>query len=271
MKKVFMRLAVLSAFLFLISFVFAQKDEKVVEVGVIEHLGDTIPLDLTFINEKGEKVVLRDLINKPTVLTFVYFDCPGLCSPLLEGVSDVIERTDLELGKDYQVITISFNYNDTPEKARQKKMNFLRTHSKSRSFAWMFLTGDSANIYPIVNKVGFKFKRAGNDFIHPACITILSPSAKITRYLYGLRFLPFDFKMAIVEAQKGLARPTINKVLEFCFNYDPEGKKYALAVTKVTATLIIFFAVVFFVILIIFTRRKRKKNTALKNSNEVNQ
>jgi protein SCO1 len=247
-------------FLFYFSPSSGQQNNTDVEIGVIEHLGENIPLDLSFFNEKNQKVVLRDLVNKPTVFTFVYFDCPGLCSPLLDGVSDVIEKSDLELGKDYQVITISFNYNDTPERAREKKVNFLRKHSKAHAFAWMFLTGDSANIYKMVNQVGFKFKRAGNDFIHPACIMVTSPSGKITRYLYGVHFLPIDFKMAIIEAQKGLARPTINRVMEYCFSYDPQGKKYTLAITKISATLIIFFALVFLSILLVMTSKKRKKN-----------
>ena len=100
-------------------------------------------------------------------------------------------------------------------------------------------------------------------------ITILSPSGKITRYLYGLHFLPFDFKMALIEAQKGIARPTINRVLEYCFNYDPEGRKYALDITKISATLIIFFALVFLAILILMTRKKRKKDQQEKKLQET--
>jgi len=106
-------------------------DSKEPEIGIVEHLGDTIPLNLMFNNEKGDNIALGDLINKPTILTLVYFDCPGLCSPLLDGVSDVIEKMDLELGKDYQVLTISFNTQDTPERAVEKKQNFLKKHVQS--------------------------------------------------------------------------------------------------------------------------------------------
>ncbi|MCX6251629.1 MAG: SCO family protein [Bacteroidetes bacterium] len=228
-------------------------------VGVFEHLGSTIPQDLTFQNEAGVKIHFGDIIDKPTILTLVYFDCPGLCSPLLDGISDVIEKMDMELGKDYQVVTVSFNYQDTPEKAVEKKKTFLKRHSKSHANDWIYLTGDSTNIYGLVNAVGFKFKRTGNDFIHPGCITILSKTGKITRYLYGVSFLPLDVKLALLEAQKGITRPTINRILEYCFTYDPEGRKYTLAVTKISATLIIFFAVVLFLTLIIQTRIKRRK------------
>lgn len=231
------------------------------EIGVVEHLGATLPLNLTFKNEQNLTIRLGDIITKPTILTLVYFDCPGLCSPLLDGVSNVIEKMGMELGKDYQVVTVSFNYQDTPDKAIEKKKTFLKRHSKAHMKDWIYLTGDSINIYTLVNAVGFKFKRAGNDFIHPATITILSKSGMITRYLYGVTFLPFDVKLALIEAQKGLPRPTINSVLEYCFTYDPEGRKYTLAITKVSATVIIFFAVVLFIALIIRSRKGALKKT----------
>ncbi len=239
------------------------------EVGIQEHLGDTIPLDLTFYNEVNKPVKLGEVITKPTILTLVYFDCPGLCSPLLDGVSDVIENMGLELGKDFQVVTVSFNYLDTPEKAIEKKQNFLRRHSKSNAEYWSYLTGDSASIHRLVDAVGFKYKKAGNDFIHPGVITILSPHGKITRYLYGITFLPFDVKMALIEARKGEARPTINRVLEYCFAYDPEGRKYTLQVTKISATVIIFFLVLFFMALV-FRKGKTRTKTVDKPVNTGN-
>jgi len=257
-----------SRFLFLIPVFFmaeinyshGQGKSDSAAVGVFEHLGATVPGNLSFQNEAGKTIHLGEIIDKPTILTLVYFDCPGLCSPLLDGISNVIEKMDLELGKDYQVVTVSFNYQDTPEKAVEKKKTFLQRHSKSHAKDWIYLTGDSTNIYKLVNSVGFKFRRTGNDFIHPGCITILSSSGKITRYLYGVSFLPLDVKLALMEAQKGLARPTINRVLAYCFTYDPEGRKYTLAVTKISATLIIFFALVLFITLVIQSGIKRRKN-----------
>src|SRR5665647_1415415 len=138
----------------------AQVDQST-EVGVIEHLGKTIPLDLKFVNEKFDTVTLRQLINKPTILSFVYFDCTGLCSPLLEGVGNVIQKSDLKLGKDYQVITISFNFRDTPEKAKQKKDRFVERYSKGKGDGWIFLTTDSTTIFKITNTTGFITKAVG--------------------------------------------------------------------------------------------------------------
>jgi protein SCO1/2 len=143
-------------------------------------------------------------------------------------------------------------------KAAAMKKNFLREKSKNHEKDWMYLTGDSLNIYSLTEAVGFRFKKNGLDFIHPALITVLSPKGKITRYLYGTRFLPFDLKMAIIEAQKGQSRPTINRVLEFCFSYDPEGKRYVLDVTRVAGIIIIFFAVLLLTYLLIRSKRRKK-------------
>lgn len=231
----------------------------IVEVGWVDHLGDTIPLDLQFLNEQNDTVTLRQLIDKPTIINFVYFNCPGLCSPLLEGISKAIEKTDMDFGKDYQVITISFDYTDTPEKAIQKKINFIQNISKEKANHWIYLTGEKENIYEIADAVGFKFKQTGLDFAHPSGIILISPQGKITRYLYGLEFLPFDLKMAVIESQQGIARPTINKVLEYCFNYDPRGQGYTLSVTRVAGTIILLIAVIVFVSLLL-SRRKKSKN-----------
>ncbi len=237
----------------------AQVDGLAEEVGIVEHLDTIIPATLTFNNEQGQPVQLKSLITKPTILSLVYYDCPGICPQLLSGISDVIEKIGLELGKDYEVITVSFNYDDTPAGSIEKKQNFLRSHSKPRSEHWIYLTGDSANIYSLTHAVGYNFTRTGNDFMHPSCIMVLSPEGKVTRYLYGTSYLPFDVKMALIEAQKGQSRPTINRVLEYCFSYDPEGRKYTLQVTKITATIIIFFAIALFIILIFRSSRKKPK------------
>jgi protein SCO1/2 len=240
--------------------VYAQNQEEIPEVSIRERLGEIIPLELTFMNEQGQPVQLKDLIHKPTILTPVYFDCPGICPRLLSGVSDVIERSDMTLGNEFQVITFSFNENDTPEHAAERKKTFLRKKSLPHEKDWIYLTGDSLTIHTLTNALGYYYQRAGNDFLHPAGIIILSPEGKITRYLYGTSYLPFDLKMAIIEAQKGQARPTINRVLEYCFTYDPEGRKYTLQVTKVSATIIIFFSIVLFIFLIVRSRGKQAKS-----------
>lgn len=254
MKKI-----ILISFVFLIAIVFKSQSQvdQSPEVGVFEHLDETLPLDLKFVNENNKTVTLRDLINKPTILSFVYFDCPGLCSPLLDGVGDVIKRTNLELGKDYQVITISFNFRDTPEKAKQKKERFVEKYSNGKGDGWIFLTTDSLTIFKITDAAGFKTKAVGLDFIHPSAIIAISPKGKITRYLYGINYLPLDFKMAIIEANKGQSRPTIQRLMQICYSYDPENKHFTLDILKITASIIIFILLI--LVITLFIKRKIKK------------
>lgn len=237
---------------------YAQVDQSP-EVGVIEHLGNTIPLDLKFANDQSDSITLKQLINKPTILSFVYFDCPGLCSPLLEGVGNVIQNTNLILGKDYQVITISFNFRDTPQKAKEKKKRFVERYSKGKGDGWIFLTTDSSTIFKITDATGFKTKAVGLDFVHPSAIIAISPEGMITRYLYGITFIPTDFKMAIIEANKEQPRPTIQKILMICYSYDQDSNRFALDVTKIAGILIVFFILVFIIIYLIKPGKKNKK------------
>ncbi|MEI6679134.1 MAG: SCO family protein [Mariniphaga sp.] len=227
-----------------------------VEIGIIEKLGDTIPLDLKFFNEKNDTVSLGSLINKPTILSFVYFDCPGLCSPLLDGVADVVSRIDLSLGKDFDIITISFNTKDTPEKARIKKLNFVQKIQEKDRASWSYLTGELGNIQKITEAVGFRYKPTGLDFAHPSTIIMLSPQGKITRYLYGITYLPFDVKMAVVEAQKGLVRPTSSKLLDYCFAYDPQSRSYTLQITRLIGAFTLIIGLFFGAYLLISSRKK---------------
>ena len=175
----------------------------------------------------------------------------------MEGVGDVIKRTNLELGKDYQVITISFNFRDTPEKAKQKKERFVEKYTKGKGDGWIFLTTDSLSIFKITDATGFKTKAVGLDFIHPSAIIAISPEGKICRYLYGITYLPIDFKMAIIEANKGQSRPTIQRLMQICYTYDPENKHFTLDILKITASIIIFMLLSLIIVLLI--KRKIKK------------
>ena len=234
-----------------------------VEIGIVEKLGQTIPMDLKFVNEKNDSVTIGSLITKPVILSFVYFDCPGLCSPLLDGIADVISKTELTLGKDYDIITVSFNTKDTPEKATQKKLNFVSKIAENQRGNWTYLTGKLENIQRITESVGFRYKPTGEDFAHPSTIIILSPEGKITRYLYGVSFMPFDLKMALLEAQKGLAQPSRNKLLEYCFAYDAQSKTYTLQFTRLMGTFVVIMGLFF--LLYLYVSSKRNSTKARKN------
>lgn len=239
----------------------AKKDNDV-EIGIVEHLDEYLPDSISLINEKGEQVWLADIIDKPTIINFVYFRCPGICSPLMEAVASVMDKSELILGIDYQVLTISFDPSETIDLGVRKKTNYLNLMNnevkvEEAKKGWLFFVSDSASIIKATNATGFKYKKTGNDFLHAASLTVTSPKGKITRYLNGMYFLPFEWKMAIVEASKGQSGATLNKVLNYCFSYDPVGQTYVLNVTKVSGTIILFFALVLLLVLILKPKRKR--------------
>lgn len=229
------------------------------EIGVVEHLDEFLPTDIYLIGENNQRVLLTDLIDKPTIINWVYFRCPGICSPLMEGLAKVMDASDLVAGVDYQVLTISFDPTETIDLGIRKKTNYLNLVNKKETIGkgWKFFVSDSASIAKGTNAVGFKYKVTGKDFLHAASVTVVSPKGKITRYLNGIYFLPFDFKMAIIESSKGMSAPTINKIMQYCFSYDPVGQAYVLNVTKISGTLILFVAVLFFLILIFKPKRKK--------------
>ncbi len=233
------------------------------EVGVIEKLDQYIPLDVKLADENGDTVILGDIIDKPTVISFVYYRCPGICSPLMDGMADVMDAMDLELGKDYQALTISFDHREGTLLARRKKNNYLNLMEKKEQAeeGWHFFTGDSASVRRLTGATGFRFKPTGNDFIHSATLIIVDPEGKITRYMNGIYFLPFELKMSILDAAKGKSGPTINRVLQYCYSYDPEGQQYVLNITKVAGTLIIFMGLILFLVLVLVRKRKTTQTT----------
>ena len=231
------------------------------EVGIEEHLGAYIPLNIQITNEDDSLVALKDIIDKPTVLNFVYYRCPGICTPLMNGLADVVKRSDLELGKDFQIVTISFDHTEYAELAKRKKGNYVKlVGEQDATTGWNFFTADSLTIDTLTKTAGFKFERVGNEYLHTATIIMLSPEGKISRYLNGISFLPFEFKLGILEASEGKTGPTINRVIQYCFSYDPAGQKYVLNITRLAGVLITFFALILILYLGLKPVIKRRKN-----------
>ena len=230
------------------------------EVGIDEKLGQTIPLDSVLRDEDGHSVMLRSLIDRPTILTLNYFRCAGICSPQLNGVAETINRTNAEVGRQFRVITISFDDRDTPEIASRKRTNYLQEVKRPISPAdWRFLTGDATTTRKIADAVGFKFKRVGDDFVHPGALMFLSPKGLLTRYMYGITYVPADWEMAVQEAARDEVQPTINKWLKFCFSYDPSGRRVALNITRIAGTFILGAAMAFAIVLIVKGKRMKSK------------
>ena len=245
---------------FLVASVYNAEVQNV-KVGIDEKLGATLPLNSKLVNEKGEYVAVEKLINKPTILMFVYYECPGICSPLMSEVAAKVNQIDLVPGKDYQIVCISIDHEEDYELASKKKTNYLNLIKKPfPDSAWHFLTGDSITVNKLADAAGFRFYRDGDEFVHAGTLIMVSPTGVITRYLLGTTFLPFDVKMGILEASEGKITPTVAKMLKFCFSYDREGRTYVLNITRIFGAGIILFAVVF-VIIISVKSKKRKEIT----------
>jgi len=229
------------------------------QVGFEEKQGQYAAMDVKLVNETGDTVLLKDVIKKPTILNLVYFRCPGTCSPLMWGVSKFIDEVDLKLGTDYQVITISFDYTEGIDLGIKKKASYVSTMKKKElASGWQFFVSDSLNIARLTKSVGFDYKYINNQFVHPTGLIALASDGKITRYLRGIEFLPFEIKITMVEAANGKIGPSINRLLAVCYSYDEKGNQFVFNVTRVSAIVIIFIITMFFLYLIV-TRKKTKK------------
>jgi protein SCO1/2 len=218
----------------------AGQGQTSADVGVDEKPGAQVALDQVLKDEEGKDVTLRQLIDKPTILTLNYFRCSGICTPLLNGMADMINRIESEPGKDFQVITVSFDPRDTPEIARQKQISYLKLMNRPVTpAAWRFLTGSAQDTKQVADSAGFHFRADGDQFLHAGAVIVLTPEGVVSRYLYGITFLPADVQMAIQEAATGKVRPSISRFLAFCYNYDPKSRQYVLDITRVLGAVIL--------------------------------
>jgi protein SCO1 len=226
------------------------------QIGFDEKQGQYVALDTKLINEKGDTVILKDVLKKPAILNLVYYQCAGTCSPLMWGVSKFIDAIDLKLGEDYQVITISFDPTENIELGINKKASYISTmKNKDAAKNWQFFVSDSTDIAKLTRSVGFNYQKINNQYVHPTGLIALASDGKITRYLRGIDFLPFEIKITMIEAAKGKIGPSINRLLAICYSYDSKGNQFVFNVTRVSAIVISFFIVLLFSVLII--RRKK--------------
>ncbi|MCX8057763.1 MAG: SCO family protein [Ignavibacteria bacterium] len=253
--KQILRLLLIQILIISINLLASPEPQK--KAALEEQLGNFIPLDAKFTNENGQEVTLREVIKKPTILTLVFYECKGICTPLLTELAEELNKVDLELGRDFQIVTISFDPEESAALAKSKKANYIKLlKNKPPDEAWTFLVGDSSNIYSVTNSVGFYFFKEEDQFVHPGALIFISPEGKITRYLLGIDYLPFNIKMAILEAGEGKVGPTIAKLIKFCYAYDAEGRTYALNITRIIG-IITLLAVGIFVIFLISKSKKR--------------
>jgi protein SCO1/2 len=218
----------------------AGMPELLQEVGLDQKLNAQIPLNLTFKDESGRTVKLGDYFGKrPVILTLNYFECPMLCTEVLNGLTGALTTLNFSIGKDFDVVTVSFNPRDTPELASAKKANYVRRYRRDGAAeGWHFLTGNEPEISVLTRAVGFRYayNKAVGEYAHASGIMVVTPDGRLSRYFYGIEYGPRDLKLALMESADRKIGSPVDQLLLACFHYDPASGKYSLAVMRVVRT-----------------------------------
>ena len=207
------------------------------EVGIDQKLDAQIPLDLTFTDEQGRRVQLKDYFGKrPVILSFVYYDCPMLCTLVLNGLVRGLRPLSLNPAQDFEIITVSFDPKETAPLAESKKRAYLNSYRRpSAEQGWHFLVGDDASIHKLAAAAGFKYHwdTASSQFAHASGIMVLTPGGRLSRYFYGVEFSARDLRFGLIDASAGKIGTLADQMLLFCYHYDPATAKYGVAILNV--------------------------------------
>jgi protein SCO1/2 len=207
------------------------------DVGIHQRLEQQIPLDLTFRDESGKTVQLGNYIGKkPVILNFVYYRCPMLCPELLIGLESSLKVLKFNVGKEFDVVTVSFDPNDTPQVAASKKADIIKRYGRpGAENGWHFLTGQAQSITALAEAAGFqyRFDKKTGQFAHATAIMVLTSEGKLSQYYYGVDFSPKDLRLSLIQASDNKIGTLTDAVLLYCFHYDPATGKYSLLIGRV--------------------------------------
>lgn len=207
------------------------------EITIEQKLNEQVPLNLTFRDETGRQVQLKQYFGKkPVLLTLVYYECPSLCGLVLQGLLKSLRVVNYTPGDQFEIVTVSINPKETPQLAAAKKQNFLKEYGRlDAAKGWHFLTGEEPQIRKLADSVGFRYvyDPKSGQFAHAAGIMLLTPSGKVARYFYGIEYSPRDLRLGIMDASQGKVGSPVEKVILFCYQYDPTTGKYSLAIIRV--------------------------------------
>jgi protein SCO1/2 len=205
------------------------------KVGIEQRLGTSLPLDLAFRDETGRAVRLSDYFRgKPVVLVFAYYNCPMLCTQVLNGLLQSARVISLDAGKDFEIVVVSFDPKETPKDAAAKRAAYVPRYGRPGSEAgWHFLTGEKEAIARATEAAGFgdAWDESTDQFAHGSAIFVAAPDGRLSRYLFGIEYAPRDLRLALIEASAGrIGTPVLDHVLLFCYRYDPATGKYGAVV-----------------------------------------
>lgn len=222
--------------MFLANQIFAQvadyQPEELQKIDVIEKPGEAIPLDLKFTGSDSVQFALAELFNqgKPVIIVMAYYNCPMLCSLVLNGLTESAKAINLLPGEDYTILTVSIEPKETPDLAAAKKANYDKALNKGTKDGWIFAVADSSQSSGLAEALGFKYywDKKEQQWAHPAVLHVMTPEGAISRYLYGLSFKPNDLRLSLLEASRGKIGTTIDRILLYCYHYDPDSKGYVV-------------------------------------------
>lgn len=199
---------------------------------VEEHLSRPLPLGLEFTDTSGRRVALADYVRgeRPVIFTLNYSDCPMLCSLQLSGLATALRSLDRKLGADFDIVTVSLNPLESPERARETAQRYHGEAGQPTAAAgWHFLTGTEQNIQALAHAlgIGYGYNEARKEYVHPAALVISTPSGRISRYLYGIEYVPKTLSLSLVEAAEGKIGSSVDRLILYCFHYDETEGRYA--------------------------------------------
>ncbi len=246
----------------------SQLPEALKGVGIDQRLGGLLPLDIALRDEEGREVRLGEYFgDRPLILALVYYECPMLCTLELNGILKAIRVLPLALGKDYQIVTVSFDPGETPALAPRKKDEYMTQYRQpGAEKSWHFLTADAESIRRLTEAVGFQYTYDPKTdlFSHASAIIVATPEGKLSRYFYGIEYSPRDLRLGLVEASQNQIGSFVDQVLLFCFHYDPVQGKYSLVILNAlrAAGVVTVLAIVAFLWVMLRRDRAREPHAA---------
>ena len=236
------------------------------EIGFDQNIDQKLPLDATFRDETGKTVTLGSYYGqRPVLLAFIYYECPMLCTQVLNAMTATISMMSLDAGKDFELVLVGIDPRETPAQAAAKKREYLRRYKRPGAEAgWHFLTGDEPEIKRVAKAAGFRYAwdEQTQQYAHPTGIIVTTPDGRLARYLFGIEYGPRDLNLSLVEASQGKVGSFADQLLLFCYHYDPMTGKYGIYVMRTLRVAGVATVLLIGTFIVVMVRREKSQQNA---------